>query len=143
MSARGARLVVLAILVAPGAMPVAAQDRSVQEGVYTAAQAASGENLYFQYCASCHMPDLSGGEDAPPLAGAVFSGVWSGRPLSALVGKMEARMPEGAPGSLSRPAYTDLVAFLLRRNGFPAGSPPLGPSDDQLGAIRYIVDPAP
>jgi hypothetical protein len=31
-------------------------------------------------------------------------------------------MPNGTPGSLSEPTYRDIVALMLRSNGFPAGT---------------------
>ena len=49
---------------------VAAQGAASQwDGIYTEAQAKRGEPLYAQYCASCHGPDLAGGEMAPGLTG--------------------------------------------------------------------------
>ena len=46
---------------------------SVWDGVYTDEQAKRGTPLYSQFCASCHGPDLTGGEMAPALAGGDFS----------------------------------------------------------------------
>ena len=40
--------------------------------VYTAAQAAAGRTLYTANCAACHMADLAGRNEAPPLASANF-----------------------------------------------------------------------
>ena len=37
-------------------------------------------------------------------------------------------MPNGAPGSLSEPTYNDIVALILKSNGFPAGTTELGRS---------------
>lgn len=35
-------------------------------------------------------------------------------------------MPNGKPGSLSEPTYRDIVALMLKSNGFPAGTTELG-----------------
>jgi len=35
-------------------------------------------------------------------------------------------MPNGTPGSLSEPTYNDIVALMLKSNGFPAGATELG-----------------
>jgi hypothetical protein len=35
-------------------------------------------------------------------------------------------MPNGAPGSLKEAAYKDIVALMLKSNGFPAGTAELG-----------------
>jgi hypothetical protein len=37
-------------------------------------------------------------------------------------------MPNGAPGSLGAPTYRDIVALMLKSNGFPAGATELGPN---------------
>ena len=57
----------------------AQQPKSQWDGVYTEDQAKRGEGLYSQYCASCHGPDLSGGEMAPGLTGGEFSSNWNTR----------------------------------------------------------------
>jgi hypothetical protein len=37
-------------------------------------------------------------------------------------------MPNGRPGSLNETAYRDIVALMLKSNGFPAGAVELGPA---------------
>lgn len=122
---------------------VATGPRSTWDGVFTGEQALAGEAAYDEYCSTCHLPNLEGGEDAPPLVGAPFSAVWEGRNLGDLVDRMQARMPQGAPGSLSRDAYVEIAAFLLQRNGFPAGTVPLASRPDSLAEIRYFAHARP
>src|SRR5262249_10822653 len=55
----------------------AQQPKSQWDGVYTEAQAKRGEGFYSQYCASCHGPDLAGGEMAPGLTGGEFASNWN------------------------------------------------------------------
>ena len=88
--------------------------------VYTAAQATAGQALYQANCASCHVPDLSGRNEAPPLAGANFMTTWRGRTTRDLVEYMQATMPPGQP-SLAESAYLDITAFILQSNGAAAG----------------------
>ena len=135
--------VAAAALVAAVTGMLAAGPRTTWDGVFTGDQAQAGEAAYDEYCATCHLPSLEGGEDAPPLVGAPFSVVWEGRSLAELVGRMQARMPQDAPGSLSRNAYVDIVAFLLQKNGFPAGAAPLALQAESLADIRYFVRPRP
>ncbi len=45
-------------------------------------------------------------------------------------------MPRGAPGSLGDTVYLDLVAHLLKENGFPAGSREL--TADALDGVRVL-----
>ena len=61
-----------------GLVHLAAQNpRTAWDGVYTAEQAARGEPLYSQNCASCHGPNLTGGEMAPSLVGGDFGANWN------------------------------------------------------------------
>ena len=106
-------------LLAP-ARPLAAQGA----GVYTAAQAKAGAALFAENCAMCHAADLSGGA-GPPLAGKPFVSKWSGETADDLHDVVSTQMPLTAPGSLKPPEYLALVAFILSKNGYPAGTVPL------------------
>src|SRR5258708_4689720 len=44
--------------------------------IYTAEQAAAGRAVYQASCASCHMLDLAGRNEAPQLAGGNFMNTW-------------------------------------------------------------------
>src|SRR6266550_5283955 len=98
----------------------AQQAKSQWDGVYTEDQAKRGEGLYSQYCASCHGPDLAGGEMAPGLTGGEFSSNWNDLSLGELFERMRISMPQNAPGSLSRQQDADILAFMLAKAGVPA-----------------------
>ncbi len=55
--------------------------RTVQDGVFTDAQAARGQGVYRQQCASCHGNSLEGAQ-APPLVADGFVSRWQSQPLS-------------------------------------------------------------
>ena len=119
--------------------------RVVDDGVYAAGQAESGQALYQAQCAVCHGRSLTGGL-GPPLTGEGFVASWSPQPLSDLVGKIQGTMPENAPGELSREEAASLVAYMLQVGGFPAGSDELSPDAAELSQIAWSnapVDPAP
>src|SRR6185436_10556564 len=99
----------------------AAQEKSQWEGVYTEEQAKRGEPLYSQYCASCHGPDLAGGEMAPGLTGGEFSSNWNDLSLGDLFERMRVSMPQNSPGSLSRQQNADILAYMLFKASVPAG----------------------
>jgi quinoprotein glucose dehydrogenase len=101
--------------------PFALLCRPAGEGVYTKQQAARGQALYAEECAKCHGENLSGGDDSPELAGASFTARWKGKKLSALFTLISKTMPTDDPGHLSTRQTTDLTAFILSSNGFPAG----------------------
>jgi alcohol dehydrogenase (cytochrome c) len=91
--------------------------------VFTAEQAAAGRAIYQAQCSACHMPDLGGRGEAPPLAGANFMATWRTRSTQDLYAKMANGMPPtGAP--LSSEQYAALAAFLLDANGAAAGPRP-------------------
>jgi mono/diheme cytochrome c family protein len=91
--------------------------------VFTPEQAAAGKSAYASSCASCHMPDLSGGNDAPPLAGSVFTATWRARTTKDLFEYLSASMPPGG-ASLSTDTYESITAYILEANGASAGQTP-------------------
>ena len=88
-----------------------AQTRSVTDGVYSAGQAARGQDIYQTQCSSCHGKALVG-RSGPPLVGDGFLSNWSERPLTNVVDKIQKTMPFNKPGSLSRQQSIDLAAYI-------------------------------
>jgi polar amino acid transport system substrate-binding protein len=128
-------VVVLVGSLSPGVR--AGQARTAKDGVYSDAQASRGEGLYGQQCAACHSADLKG-NGAPALAGPEFFDSWNKAPVADLVEKISTSMPSSSPGSLSRDQATDLVAFILKANKFPAGSGDLASDVATLKTIAII-----
>ena len=78
-------------------------------------------------CVSCHPPAT--------YKGAVFLN-WQGRSMGELLDFLQEKMPKNDPGSLSAKEYAQVMAFLLKLNGMPAGRADL-PSD--IGALNKIT----
>ncbi len=95
-----------------------------QKGWYTASQANHGHQLFNNYCAECHMPDLTGAM-GPALKGQQFLSAWGTRTLGDLLAFEHQNMPANSPGSVSDKQLADITAFILMKNGFPAGKTPL------------------
>jgi alcohol dehydrogenase (cytochrome c) len=93
------------------------------EGLFTAAQAARGAEAYAKHCASCHGQSLEG-TTSKPLAGARFMRKWGdgGNTIDELLFVVRTQMPYEAAGTLTSQQYIDLVAFILKSNGYGAGS---------------------
>lgn len=93
--------------------------RSTFDGVYSAAQAARGEQAYTAHCARCHRADMSayGGV----LIGAYFLEGWRDEPLTRVYSLMRRTMPRGAAGTLSEAQYLDILAYVLKTNHFVPG----------------------
>ena len=103
-------------------VPAAAQDRTVNDGVYTDQQATRGRAAYRAQCSACHATNLFGGEMAPGLKGSGFIGGWSGATLWELADFTQATMPQDAPGRLSVQELNDVIAYVLQENDYPTGS---------------------
>jgi mono/diheme cytochrome c family protein len=107
-------------------------------GVYSAAQAEKGEATFSSLCSRCHNPDLSGGQVgasyAPALGGDKFMARWETNTVDRLFHTIRDTMPRGTPGMLNDDAALAVVAYILRFNGYPAGTEALttGPSFDLL-----------
>jgi mono/diheme cytochrome c family protein len=99
----------------------AATGRSVWDGVYTKEQATRGQTAYREECARCHSENLGGGEGSPGLAGGEFLKNWYGKSVGDMLDRVIKTMPADDPGNLSRRQYSDITAYLLSANDFPAG----------------------
>jgi cytochrome c5 len=108
---------------------------TVADRVYTDAQAVRGAGVYDTACAGCHRADL-GGNTGPALRDDRFARQFAGKDLKTLFTRIATTMPRNAPASLGDNAYLDVVAYMLRENGFPSGSREL--VADALGTIRVL-----
>lgn len=103
----------------------APEERTINDGVYTDAQAAAGEALYQRNCLTCHDKKYF----RPVLK------TWSGQPLGALYTMMSSAMPQSNPGSLPRKDYVDILAYILSLNRYPAGETKLDYRNGMLDGI--------
>jgi alcohol dehydrogenase (cytochrome c) len=113
-----------------GAAPVVAQQ------LYTTAQAERGSSVYRAECTTCHGADLQGGAGSA-LIGENFLKTWArpDRTVDDLFYILRTTMPPGRSRSLSDAQHADALAYILNRNGFPAGDHELG-SDPALLAVH-------
>jgi mono/diheme cytochrome c family protein len=114
----------------------AAFTRSVWDGVYTKEQASRGQTSYREECLKCHGESLGGGEGGSALAGEEFRQKWNGKTAGDLFRLIRKTMPSDDPGNLSSREYSDLVAYILSANEFPAGPKELDRDAAALDAIR-------
>ena len=109
---------------------------SVWDGVYTAAQAERGSAFYVKECASCHGEGLAGQDQSPGLIGPDFLATWDGQAVGDLFEQTRKSMPKDNANTFSRQEYLDVVAFMLRANGFPAGKIELPRATADLTQLR-------
>ena len=96
-----------------------AKARTVWDGVYTDAQAQRAMATYDSVCSRCHM--LSG-QGKGALTGDAFWTAFTQKSVGDLLTFVKTNMPNGNGGSLPPATYDDLVALILKSNGFPAGA---------------------
>jgi mono/diheme cytochrome c family protein len=111
---------------------------STRDGVYSDGQAARGQASYKTACASCHGETLEGsGAATPPLVGKDFTQNWTGQTVSDLFERIQTSMPADHPGTLSRAANADILAYILKSNKLPAGKNDLPSDADSLKQIQF------
>jgi mono/diheme cytochrome c family protein len=98
--------------------------RTVWDGVYTDAQADRATAVFSQSCSNCHTLTPQGNS---PLAGDKFWEGFTQKAVGDLLSYVRANMPNGNGGSLPAASYNDVVALILKSNGFPAGKTELAP----------------
>lgn len=101
--------------------------RTVTDGVYQAAQAEQGQQLFDRECLSCHEAEL--------YSGGNLVAKWGGGVLSDIYQDISLTMPPSNPGGLTGVSYASIVAYFLRESGYPAGNVALPGSAFQLGNI--------
>jgi cytochrome c5 len=116
---------------AQGSAPAA---KTIWDGAFTEGQAARGQERYRTACASCHAEDLLGAT-GPALVGQAFMDRWTGSTALDMVQTIKQSMPQEAPDSLGLPAYVDVVSYLLKSSGIPAGASELPTESDALRQI--------
>ncbi len=103
-----------------------ADSRTVNDAVYSKAQAKVGEKLYADQCILCHDKKYF----RPVLKR------WEGQPLSILFTVMSTSMPESNPGFLTEKEYVDILAYILSLSRYAPGDAEL---DYQDGALNEIT----
>jgi mono/diheme cytochrome c family protein len=106
----------------------AQSERSVWEGVYTEDQAVRGQNVFGVSCARCH--------DVADFSAPSFLQGWEASTVLDLFQVLQKTMPMDDPGSLRPQDYADIVGYLLRANGVPAGKGELDSDAERLKLIR-------
>ena len=107
--------------------------RTVWDGVYTESQATRGMMSFGQSCSGCHALALEG---KAPLVGEPFWKSFAQKTVGDLLEFVSTNMPNGSPGSLSESTYRDIVALMLKSNGFPAGTTEL--RRDTVANVRIV-----
>ena len=109
--------------------------KTVADGVYSEEQATRGAAAYDASCSGCHRADL-GGANGPSLITDRFARTFADKDLKVLYTKIATTMPRNAAASLGDNVYLDIVAHVLRENGFPAGAAEL--TTETVAGVRIL-----
>jgi cytochrome c len=104
----------------------AAEPRTVNDSIYTKAQAKAGEQLYADQCMLCHDKKYF----RPVLKRS------AGQSLSIMFAVMSTSMPESNPGFLSQKEYVDILAYILSLSRYAAGDEELSYQDGALNDVK-------
>src|SRR5215216_4045157 len=107
--------------------------KSVWQGVYNESQAARGDTEHQNNCTSCHGTEKYSGE--------AFAKAWIGRTAFDLFDQLKTTMPDDNPGGLSVQQYTDIVAYIFKVNGMPAGADSLPADPEAMRRIKIDAKP--
>ena len=132
--------VILAGVVSAGGALAQDAGKSVWQGVFTPDQANRGAAVYAQRCGACHGAAMNGTGEAPALVGGEFVSHWDTMTVGDLFDRVRTTMPQNDPQSLTREEYADVLAFLLKNNGFPAGGQPLDRRSEVLATIGITAE---
>jgi mono/diheme cytochrome c family protein len=115
-----------------------APGRTVWDGVYTDAQAARATATFSQSCSNCHTLESDGNR---PVTGEKFWQGFTQKTVGDLLTFVSTNMPNNNPGSLAASSYNDLVALILKSNGFPAGMTELAP--ERIANVQIVPKDGP
>jgi mono/diheme cytochrome c family protein len=113
--------------------------KTVWDGAYTDAQATRATAVFGASCANCH--SITPGGTNRPLIGDKFWGGYTQKTVGDLLTFVKTNMPNGNGGSLPAASYNDLVALILKSNGFPAGTTEVTP--ETVANIQIIPKDGP
>jgi mono/diheme cytochrome c family protein len=115
-----------------------AKGPTVWDGVYTEAQAERATAIFGSNCSNCHTLTSEGNR---PLSGDKFWEGFTQKTVGDLLKFVSTSMPNNNPGTLPAASYNDLVALILKSNGFPAGTAEVTP--DAVATVQIIPKDGP
>jgi mono/diheme cytochrome c family protein len=107
--------------------------KSVWKGVFSEEQATRGDTEHQNNCTACH--------GAEKYTGDAFTKNWVGRTVFDLFDQLKTTMPDDNPGALSAQQYKDIVAYILKANGIPAGTDSLPGDPEALRLLKIDAKP--
>lgn len=100
-------------------------EASSNRKLYTFVQARAGERAYGTYCSACHGADLRGPQ--APLVGPAFLSLGQdrGMTMGTFFDFIVRDTPANSIDRLPNRDYVEIMAYILMKNGYAAGTTPL------------------
>ena len=114
-----------------------ATSAALPPALYTLAQAKIGDAKFEENCSQCHGADLTG-ISGPALVGPMFASVKADFTVGNIFLIVSQNMPATQPGSLAHDDYVEIMSFLLKKNGYPAGNAALTYDGATKSAVSFI-----
>lgn len=111
------------------------EQRTVRDGVFSAAQVKRGQRIFKTICINCHEIEEFIGPGA-------YLEEHDGKPLWDTFDFVSAKMPDDDPGSLEPVEYTAVLAYIFSVYGLPTGDTDL-PIDRKALESITITRPKP
>ena len=113
--------------------------KTTNDGIYSKAQADAAKPQFDKLCAECHAFTVAAKKQEKdlPLGDEPFLKKWEGRGLEELATVIVTTMPNDGSAVVSDEETLNLLAYILQRNGYPAGAAPL----TRESAIAVIARP--
>ena len=139
----GAAVFALAVLVLGAGSDARAQGpsasgKTIWDGIYTQGQSERGRTIFVASCGRCHNDELAGSERGPALRDDAFWQRWDNDSFDKLFTKVRDTMPQQGVDSLSDIQKADALAYVLAKNGAPAGAKELGIEIPDLEGITIV-----
>lgn len=93
--------------------------KSIRDGVFTAAQVEAGKQVFIDVCSECHTNDVFGPD---------YMAGWDGATVGEFFAELQATMPYESPGTLEDEEYAAVIVYLFAINGVAPGESEL-PAD--------------
>lgn len=123
--------------IAAALMAGVAHAQDAKPSLYSEAQAVRGSGVYQRVCIECH--------EKLEYTGPDFRTKWNNKPVFDLYDLLRSTMPDQNPGTLSNQEYIDVVGYMMKLNGVPAGKTALPADAEALKKIKISLpeEPAP
>ena len=115
-----------------------AAQKTTNDAVFSRAQADGAKAQYDKLCADCH-PFTAEAKKKPAdvaLGGEEFFENWEGRTVGEMITTIALTMPNDGSAVVSDSEAANLVAYILQRNGAPAGTKALAKEDGAAVVAR-------